>query len=39
MLRSYDARVLATVIREDPMFHIPLENKYYIIDFGYANGY
>lgn len=29
--------MLATAIRDDPMFPAPLESKYYLVDFGYAN--
>ncbi|CAN6845574.1 unnamed protein product [Brassica oleracea] len=34
---AHDARVLATAIRDDPMFPVPPENKYYLVDSGYAN--
>ena len=34
---AHDARVLATAIRDDSMFPVPPENKYYLADSGYAN--
>lgn len=34
---AHDARVLATAIRDDPMFPTPPEGKYYLVDSGYAN--
>lgn len=34
---AHNTQVLATVTRDDPMFHVLLENKYYLIDFGFTN--
>lgn len=34
---TYDVRVLATAIRDDHMFPTFPENKYYLVDSGYAN--
>lgn len=34
---AHDARVLATATRDSPMFPVPPENKYYLVDSGYAN--
>jgi len=34
---THDARVLAAAISDDPLFHVPPDSKYYLVDSGYAN--
>jgi len=34
---THDARVLSAAISDDPLFHVPPDSKYYLVDSGYAN--